>query len=264
MNLEINYKDTWLHHLNPSFKLLALSGVFLFILFVHHLNWLVYLTLLISFMLWFFSGLPRRIMILMILPFLFVFLSTSSSMILFGKGETIWLKWGLIQVTEESFYRGIHVGVRAFVFAVLGLLFVITTKPVLLFYSLMQQMKVKPKYAYSFMAAFRLIPIMAEEIVTIRNAMKVRGIDESRNLIYKMKCYMIPLLAQSIRKAHRIAVAMETKGFKGEGERSYYYRVGFSRYDGYFVGSILLIILVSLYASIHLPIFPVGDVRHER
>ncbi|WP_414635239.1 energy-coupling factor transporter transmembrane component T family protein [Bacillus sp. NTK074B] len=266
MNMEFVHRPTWLHHINPSLKLLVMIGLLLFLLFVHYLNWLLYFTLLSVFLLWSFSGYSKRLVLLMVLPFLLVFLSTASSMIMFGKGEMTWFTWGVIHVTEESFFRGIHIGLRAFVFAVLGLLFALTTRPVLLFYSLMQQLKLKPKYAYSFMAGLRLIPIMMEEFNTIRNALKVRGTRERKGikkLVHSILSYSIPLLAQSIRRAHRIAVAMETKGFKGEGERTYFYRVRFSKYDGYFIWSIILIMTVSYAASIYLPIFPTGDVRYR-
>ncbi|WP_412103534.1 energy-coupling factor transporter transmembrane component T family protein [Rossellomorea aquimaris] len=265
MNMEFVYKHTWLHDTNPSLKLIVMIGLFVFLLFVHYLNWLMYLTLFAFLLLWSFSGYSRKLVLLLVLPFFLVFLSTASSMIMFGKGETTWLTWGLIEVTEESFYRGVHIGLRAFVFAVLGLLFALTTRPVLLFYSLMQQLRLKPKYAYSFMAGLRLIPIMLEEFNTIGNALKVRGIREQKGMkhqIHKIQAYSIPLLAQSIRRAHRIAVAMETKGFVGDGERTYFYKVGFSKFDAYFIGSIILMILVSYFLSIDLPIFPTGDVRY--
>ncbi|MFC7783892.1 energy-coupling factor transporter transmembrane protein EcfT [Rossellomorea sp. GCM10028870] len=265
MNIELEHRETWLHQINPSFKLMTLIGLFVFLLFIHYLNWLLYLSLLFFLLLWVFSGYSYRTVSLMILPFFLVFISTASSMVLFGKGETTWMKFGWIHITEESFYRGIHVGLRTIVFAILGLLFALTTRPVKLFYSLMQQLRLKPKYAYSFMAGFRLIPIMIEEFFTIRNAMKVRGVEEMKGIkhvFHKMKSYSIPLLAQSIRRAHRIAVAMETKGFKESGKRTYYYRVTFSRYDGYFLGSILFMIVLSYYFSTHLPIFPAGDVRY--
>ncbi|KPL60195.1 energy-coupling factor transporter transmembrane component T [Rossellomorea vietnamensis] len=263
--MEIVHKSTRLHYINPSMKLIVMIAQFLFLLFVHYLNWLLYLTLFAFLLLLSFSGYSRRLVLLMTLPFFLVFISTASSMIMFGKGETTWLTWGIIQVTEESFYRGVHIGMRAFLFALLGLLFALTTRPVLLFYSLMQQLGLKPKYAYSFMAGIRLIPIMLEEFNTIRNARKVRGSGERRGikrLIHIMQSYSIPLLAQSIRRAHRIAVAMETKGFDGDGERTYFYKVGFSRFDGYFIGTIILMILVSYVLSIYLPIFPTGDVRY--
>ena len=96
----------------------------------------------------------------------------------------------------------------------------------------MQQVKLKPKYAYSFMAALRLIPIMMEEFQTIRNAMKVRGFEREkgiRSVYFKMKAYSIPLLSGSIRRAHRIAVAMEANDFQTPGIEHTIMNLGFQK-----------------------------------
>jgi energy-coupling factor transport system permease protein len=265
MTMDFDFKETWLHKINPTLKLFTMIVLFIFILFVHQLNWLINLTLGAFILFWLFSGHPKKRLSLLMIPFVIIFISTASSMILFGKGETTWLKWGLIHVTEESFYRGLHLGFRAMIFAVLGLTFALTTRPVNLFYSLMQQVKLNPKYAYSFMAGLRLIPIMIEEFLTIRNAMKVRGVEQQwglQALYFKIKSYSIPLLSQSIRRAHRIAVAMEAKRFTGMRERTYYYKLGFSFSDGVFIMYLGALILGSYYLSTVWPFFPVGDVRY--
>ncbi|MGM7703408.1 energy-coupling factor transporter transmembrane component T family protein [Pseudalkalibacillus sp. Hm43] len=264
--MEFQYNETWLHKINPTLKLFFMVGMFLFVLFVHQLNWLIYLTSGAFLLFWFFSGHPKKRLALLMIPFILVFVSTATSMIFFGKGETTWFKFGLIHITEESFYRGIHLGFRALIFATLGLTFTLTTRPVNLFYSLMQQAKLKPKYAYSFMAGMRLIPIMIEEFFTIRNAMRVRGVQQQRGIrsfFFKLKSYSIPLLSQSIRRAHRIAVAMEAKRFSDATKRTFYYQIGYSKTDGLFILSFVALILLSYYSAELWPLFPVGDVRYE-
>ncbi|WP_175989395.1 energy-coupling factor transporter transmembrane protein EcfT [Bacillus sp. Marseille-Q1617] len=266
MKVDFVSKKTWLYRINPSFKLIIMVILFIMILLIHQLNMLVYLTAFSFLLFWLFSGHNVKVKSILLLPFILVFASTASSMILFGKGDVIWLKWGLIQISEESFYRGIHIGFRALVFALLGLLFTLSTRPVMLFYSLMQQLKLKPAYAYSFMAGFRLLPIIAEEFVTIRNAMKVRGVNRKKGvggIFFTFRSYALPLLAQSIRRAHRIAVAMEAKRFSGSGKRTYFYYIGFSKVDGLFLGVIIAMVMISYYASGTYPIFPVGDVRYQ-
>ncbi|WP_243388313.1 energy-coupling factor transporter transmembrane component T family protein [Bacillus kexueae] len=264
MRLNISYRQTWLHRLNPSLKLFVMLGLFLVVLLIHNPNWLLNLT--IAFLLLFigFTGYPFKWLLLLLLPFIFIFLSTASSMIFFGNGETTWFKWGLIHITEESFYRGIHLGFRALTFALLGLLFSLTTRPVYLFYSLMQQLKLKPKYAYSFLAAIRLIPIMMEEFQTIHQAQKVRGATYKKGIKgvwEKMKRYAVPLLSQSIRRAQRIAVAMEAKQFSNERERTYYYSVPVRLQDLSFVVVVLFFLVLSYYLAQVSPYFPVTDVR---
>lgn len=183
---------------------------------------------------------------LFLFPFIIIFISTSTSMIFFGKGETTWFQWGLIHITKESFFRGLHIGFRALNFALLGIIFSVTTRPVYLFYSLMQQLKLPPKYAYSFLAGVRLIPIMIEEFQTIHHALKVRGATGARGirgLFEQIKRYAVPLLSQSIRRAQRIAVAMEAKRFSNDSNRTYYYEISFSKYDVLFVTVIVVLFL---------------------
>ncbi len=208
------------------------------------------------------TGYSYKQLLLLSLPFLFVFLSTSSSMILFGKGETILFKWAYIQISEESLIRGIHLGFRALSFAILGLIFALTTKPVMLFYSLMQQLKLPPKFAYSFMAAIRLIPIMIEEYQIIINAQRVRGIEQKNHLLKKIERLAIPLLSQSIRRAYRIAVSMEAKRFQSNRKRTFYYEVGFSRNDLIFLCYFFVLIGLAYLLSNHYPFLPNTDVRY--
>lgn len=264
LNIDWSIDETWLHKTNPSFKLLCMLGLFAGILFIHNINILVIFT--VGVLLFYFTstGHPFERLFWISLPFALIFVSTSSSMILFGTGKTIWWEWGLIAISEESFFRGIHIGFRALSFAALGLLFTLTTRPVHLFYSLMQQLKVSPKYAYSFMAGMRLIPIMLEEFQTVQNAMKVRGVREEKGfkaLFLKIKAISIPLLSQSIRRAHRIAVAMEAKGFSKAGKRTFYYKIGFSVFDLYFFAAFTLLICLAIFLGTNFPVFPVTDVR---
>ncbi|WP_353626342.1 energy-coupling factor transporter transmembrane component T [Bacillus sp. JCM 19041] len=198
-------------------------------------------------------------------PFLLLFVSSSSAMMLFGKGDTTWFQYGIIHITEESFYRGIHLGMRATVFAVLGLLFALTTKPVRLFYSLMQQLKFPTNLAYSFMASIRMLPIMVSEFQTLLYAYEIRGLNQRKGVTSfykKLIFFSIPLLAQAIRRAQRIAVAMEAKQFKTSGRRSHFYQIGFGKNDLYYVSVIGLLLLSSSWIGQLGWFIPVLDVRY--
>lgn len=230
----------------------------IFAIFLNELNCLVYVTIGFLLPLVFFSGHPQLRVMLYSLPFLLIFISSASSLILFGKGSTVWFHWGLVNITAEGFEVGLIVGFRALIFGILGLLFALTTRPIFLFYSLMQQLKLKPKYAYSFMAAIRLFPLMIEEFQTLRYALKVRGTPKRRGIAgfyHKLKLYSIPLLAQSIRRAQRIAVAMEAKRFSMVKSRTYYYQMGYSRFDLWFLCYIMAVIVLAFLAAEHYPLF---------
>ncbi|MDQ0162142.1 energy-coupling factor transporter transmembrane component T family protein [Aeribacillus alveayuensis] len=265
MDFELEIKETWLHKMNPSLKLLLFLILFISVLFIHNINFLINYTIASFLLFAFFTGHPLKHVLWLSLPFILIFVSTSTSMIFFGKGVTTWWQWGFIHITEESFYRGLHLGFRALIFALLGLTFSLTTRPIFLFYSLMQQLKLKPKFAYSFMAGIRLIPIMFEEFQMIRQAMMVRGVKQRKGIVHffsQLKAYSIPLLSQSIRRAHRIAVAMEAKRFSSDTKRTYYYEIGFSKYDLYVVLYFMIAIFFSYYMAILFPYFPITDVRY--
>lgn len=264
MNTFFNGRDTWLHKINPSLKLFTITCLFIFAITIHQLNLMVAFSSVVLLLFLFGTGHPLKHILLFSLPFILIFVSTSSSMILFGKGVTTLFKWGYVHITEESLLRGIHLGFRALTFAMLGLIFALTTKPVKLFYSLMQQLKLPSKYAYSFMAAIRLIPIMIEEFHTIRNAQKVRGAKRSGKIIekiHRMYAMAIPLLSQSIRRAFRIAVAMEAKRFDSTKKRTFYYHVGFTKFDLIFLSYFIFMIALSYKFSTYFPLLPDTDVR---
>ena len=81
----------------------------------------------------------------------------------------------------------------------------------------MQHLKVKPKFAYAFMAAIRMVPLIISSLIQLRRSLKMRYqmIDASNYKgIKRLNHLVIPLLSQNIRRAHQLSVAMESKGLK--------------------------------------------------
>lgn len=257
------HKPTWLHAVNPTLKLAIFSLWFVAVILIHDFNVMANVAAL-SVLLLAWSGHPWRRLLLYASPFLLVFVSTSTGMMMFGTGETEWWSWGPVHVTRESFFRGLHLGFRALSMASAGLLFGLTTRPVALFYSLMQQAKLPPKYAYGFMAAIRMMPILIEEFQTRRNALRIRGSIRRgwwRRFYDGLSRYAVPLLAQSIRRAHRVAVAMEAKRFAGNAGRTYYYVIGYSYRDVLFVLLTAALFAIGALAGKLFPYANVTDVR---
>ena len=91
--------------------------------------------------------------------------------------------------------------------------------------SLMQQMKLSPKLAYSVLVGYHFLPLIKDEFMQIKQVHEMRTLsaDNSRWLrltsIYRM---LIPTLAGSVRKAESAAFAMEARGFTGEARTSYF------------------------------------------
>lgn len=257
---------TWLHQANPFTKLVLVVLAFFVTLFTHNLDFILGQAIIFTLLLFFLSGHSPWKVLLIILPFLLVFISSSSTMILFGKGDHLWWKWGLISISEESFYRGIHIGFKSVSFGAEGLLFVLTTQSVALFYALMQKAKLPPKYAYSFMASIRLLPMVWEEYQVRRNALHIRGVripGGPKGWIELVQLYAVPLLSQSIRRAHRVAVAMETKAFDGSRPRTFYYLSTFSRSDLWVILILFGGFVIAFVGAAAYPVFGITDVRYR-
>lgn len=249
--------------INPSLKFIIISSLFIVYLFVHNLNTMIWASLLFLILYYLVSGLTGKWSFWFVFLTLIVSLFSASAMIMFGKGDHVIYQKYLILITQESLARGILLGLRTFTFSLIGMIFATTTLPVPFFYSLMQQLRVPVRYAYGCMAAFRMIPIMAEELMHIRQAMIVRGMTRQKGakaLYERMNRYMLTMLAQSIRRAQRTAIAMEAKRFSMTEERTYYYEIGWSRYDLFFVVIILLTVTLGFVCSAYFPLTPFTNV----
>ena len=164
---------------------------------------------------------------------------------------------------RESLIRGVHIMMRGLTPVVFGALVIFTTKLTDVFYSLMIQLRLKPKFAYSFMAAIRMVPLIAGEYMMLRRARKVRKPLIHKRHISGVKGFIttvITLLSQSIRRAYRLGVAMEAKQFD-DGPRTYYYRTALSKYDILFVLMIIVIIFVSFLLGTEFSLINVTDAR---
>lgn len=266
MNFWKPHRLTWLHRANPVVKLVVLLGLFIMTVLTHDIDFILYQAIVFTMCLTVLSGLRLRSMLLLAIPFVIAFVSSSSSMMLFGRGEQIWWEWGLFRVSEESFYRGVHLGLKGIAFAAVGLLFVATTSSVDLFYALMQKMRLALKYAYSFMASIRLMPMVWEEFQIRRQALQIRGtrpIRGVKGVVSRAGMYAVPLLAQSIRRAHRVAAAIEAKQFDGESgrNRTYYYESVYSVYDLLSAALLLVAACAAYLFAVQFPVFGIGDVR---
>ncbi|GIN58601.1 energy-coupling factor transporter transmembrane component T family protein [Lederbergia ruris] len=241
-------KETWLYRVNPAVKFVLFFLLLLIVLFQRNLAFVFHLTLLYGILLYGWSGYSWKKLGLFSIPMVLSFISSAVTMTLFGKGVHVWWTWGLIKISEESLNYGLLLGCKTLCFGIISLTFLLTTRPIMLFYALMQQCKLAPKYAYSFIASVRLLPMIVDELRTRSDALKVRGVHFSKGIkggLARLRLYMIPLFAQSIRRAQRVAVAMEAKRFQMSAKRTYYYPTVYTKVDIVF----LTAVAISLFSA---------------
>jgi energy-coupling factor transport system permease protein len=98
------------------------------------------------------------------------------------------------------------------------------TDPVDLADSLVQQLRVPPKFAYGTLAALRLLPLLGEEWQTIAMARRARGFDAGRSPVAAVRLFasqVLALLVVAIRRGTRLATAMDARGFDSGVPRTY-------------------------------------------
>lgn len=241
----------FLQQVNPILKLLSLLLVIAAMVAVFD-PWTPFAVVVLTIILLRgLGGIPLKVIGLFLLPFSLFALSFVWISVLFPRerGTDILFQLWFVPVAMENVLTGIALGLRSLVFALWSLLFVLTTEPTKLMLGLVQHCKLPPRFGYGMMAAYRFIPLFRQELNQIRAAHQIRGMGEAKSLRGRweqLKRYAIPLLAGAIRKAERIAIAMESKGFDGSRERSYYRRIAWTKYDLLY-GMLLLVVVASIF-----------------
>lgn len=115
------------------------------------------------------------------------------------------------------------ISVRLVAIALPGVVAFAATDPVDLADALHQQLRVPARFAYGSLAALRLVPLLSVEWQTIRRARRARGIDAGRSPFGAVALFastVFGLLVAAIRRATRLAAAMESRGFDAGGPRT--------------------------------------------
>lgn len=135
--------------------------------------------------------------------------------------------------------------VRLMAIALPGVLVFASTDPVDLADSLVQQLRVPARFAYGALAAFRLLPLLRQEWLTIRRARRARGIDAGRSPLGATVLFgsaVYALLVAAIRRGTRLALAMDSRGFDTRSPRTAARRQVVGRADGALVAVAVLVV----------------------
>ena len=106
---------------------------------------------------------------------------------------------------------------RILAYVGMGVVFALSTDQKEFIMSLMHQAHVKPKFAYGVLAAVNLIPTLRREWDEVNLAYRAR----------KKRTGLLPIgplfntLVNGIRWSENVAMAMESKGFDGDGSRTF-------------------------------------------
>jgi len=228
----------YMKHFNPTAKLLANLIIVLASLMVFDPYTMVML-FGVSFLFAIFTKSFNRKNLKMMIPlicFAFGMLWMNASLARVENPEII-ATFGFLTFTDKGFIVGTVLFFRILTIGVTSILFTCNTEPDALILSLIKQCKLNPGIAYGVLTALRFLPSMESDLTLINAAHKIRSSKEKKWYKKKNRWYRnaIPLLATNIRKAERVAIAMESRGFQTNMKRTYYRTVNWYKKDTVFV-----------------------------
>jgi energy-coupling factor transport system permease protein len=115
-----------------------------------------------------------------------------------------------------DFSAGLGLGLRLLGIALSGVIAIATTDPTDLADSLQQQARLSPRLAVGVLAAIRMLPIQAVEWQLLGMARRARGVGAGWSPVAVARLAfgrLLALLVGAIRRATRLALAMEARGF---------------------------------------------------
>jgi energy-coupling factor transport system permease protein len=135
-------------------------------------------------------------------------------------------RWGPLRLTEQAVANGFAIALRVVAIACASVLFARTTDPTALADSLVQQARLPERFAYGALAAYQAVPRLNEDLVTLREARRIRGLPASWH-----PRVLVGLLVLAVRRADRMAIAMDARAF-GLGPRSRFRELLWRSIDG--------------------------------
>jgi energy-coupling factor transport system permease protein len=126
------------------------------------------------------------------------------------------------------------------------------TDPTDLADALAQKARLPHRFVLGTLAAMRLVGLMAEEWQTIGMARRARGVGSRGTIVQRVKATLgqsFGLLVQAIRRASRLAVTMEARGFGG-GSRTWARESTYSLLDAWVLAGGLLVAGLAVAAAL--------------
>ena len=223
-------KESIIHNLDPRIKIMVIMFFIITIFLIGSfkgylaLFFLVLVTILLS-------KIKPGYIIKSIRPLLFIILFTFFIHLFMTRGGKVFWQWKFLRIEEEGLNLGLFMSLRLVFLVSYTSLLTLTTSPLQLTDGIERLLNPFKKIgvpahelAMMMTIALRFIPTLLEETKKIMKAQKARGADfESGNLIKKAKSLiplLVPLFVSAFRRADELALAMESRCYRGGENRT--------------------------------------------
>ncbi len=159
---------------------------------------------------------------------------------------------GSLKVTGPALWAAGTLWFRLLAFALLSLVFIKTTEVQHLILSLVHQLHLNYRVAFGTMVGYRMLPLLQTDYQVIRAAQRVRGVREARGVLHlwaRSRRYALPLLTGAVRKAGRVAMAMDARAFGALPGRTYRERMVVQRADWLFLAAVIAVVVAVVLST---------------
>ncbi len=250
--------DSVIHRLDPRVKL---AGTLLYIItlfFVDSIFAYAFATFALAMVIK-LSKVPFAFIVRGMKAIVFLLLITIVFNMFLTPGETLFQLW-ILKLTKEGLRTAVFMGWRLCLLIIGSSLMTLTTTPNHLTDGLEKSLNMFNKIgvpiheiAMMMSISLRFIPILIEETDKIMKAQKARGADfESGNMTQRAKAMvplLVPLFISAFRRANDLAMAMESRCYRGDEGRTKMKPLVYQKADYIAYGCILLFVAVCITIS---------------
>lgn len=249
-----------LHKMDPRTKILGLI-IFIVLIFVVSSAFGYALTLGFTLFVMILSKVPVKMYLKSIKPLWFIVLFTALLNMFLTKG-TYLVKWGNVGITCEGLILAVKMAFRLIMLLCASAVLTYTTSPIeltdgieKLLFPFSKMGLPSHELAMMMSIAIRFIPTLIEETEKIMKAQQARGASfDTGTLIDKAKSLipmLVPLFISAFRRADDLALAMESRCYRGGKGRTRLKEICFKKIDAVaslvFLVFCVLVILSMIY-----------------
>ena len=158
-------------------------------------------------------------------------------------------------VGTQGIGGGIAMALRLLGIGIAGVLAIATVDPTELADGLVQHLRMPPRFVVGTLAAYRLFPLFSREWDTIGLARRARGIEADRGPFARLAAFpgrALTLLIGAIRRATRLALAMDARGFGARPCRTLARPSAFAAPDAFLIASAIAAVAIATAISVSL------------
>ena len=251
--------ESSIHRLDPRTKLCVALALMAVLIWVKTLPLFFFMLAAIAVLVR-ISSVPLRLPLNNLKAFRLILIITFAAHACFTPGEAVIIAGYTVPgLSWEGMFQGVVFALRLMVIMLIAALLMLTTAPLDISDGIERLLKPLERFglpahelAMMMVIALRFIPTLVEEADRLQKAQAARGADFTGNPIRrvrKMSALLVPLMLSAFRRAEDLAVAMESRCYRGGTGRTQFRVMALARNDYVAIAAVTILLVLSAAAN---------------